>query len=186
MITGNKVRLRPKRLADARNDYNWGRDHELSRLDAVAPLTMSFDQFLPDYTREIRHPSAGRHLFSIETWGGQHIGNCVYYDVDEYHGEAELGILIGERSYWGRGYGTDAVTTLLDYLFRRTKLTRIHLKTLQSNIRAQKCFGKCGFIPCGCRVTGGNRFILMEILRTQWQPGGENGDNRNHYPSATG
>jgi RimJ/RimL family protein N-acetyltransferase len=185
MIIGNKVRLRFKRLADAHNDYNWGRDHELSRLDAVAPLTMSLDQFLIDYTRELHHPSLGRHLFSIETSGGQHIGSCVYYNVNEYHSEAELGILIGNREYWNRGYGTDTITTLLGHIFNQTKLNRIHLKTLQSNVRAQKCFGKCGFIPCGYRVKGGNCFILMEILRTQWQQRDKNRQNVNVPPATS-
>ena len=80
-----------------------------------------------------------RHRFAVETLDGKHIGNCAYYGVNETKGEAELGIMIGDRDCWDKGYGADAVGTLLDYIFRRTNLKRIHLKTLDSNIRAQKC-----------------------------------------------
>ena len=71
--------------------------------------------------------------------------------------------------YWDRGYGTDAVTTLVDYIFRETNFNRIHLKTLDWNTRAQKCFQKCGFTPCGHSFRGKYSFILMEIYRDQWQ-----------------
>ena len=97
-----------------------------------------------------------------------HIGNCTYYGIDRTKGEAELGIMIGNRDYWDKGYGTDAVTTLVDYILRRTKLNRIYLKTLVSNTRAQKCFKKCGFTLYGHLNRDGYNFVLMELHRKQW------------------
>ncbi len=168
MIIGNKVRLRNKRLADARDDYRWQTDPELVRLDAVPLLTIAFAQYLSEYSSELRNPSSGRHQFAVETVEGEHIGNCVYYGIDETKGEAELGIMIGKRDYWDKGYGADTVTTLVDHVFRQTGLRRIYLKTLDSNVRALKCFEKCGFTPCGQMVKDGFSFELMEIRRGQW------------------
>jgi RimJ/RimL family protein N-acetyltransferase len=161
-MAGNKVKLRPKRLHDAINDYQWRRDIELCQLDATQPTTSSFEEYLkltagaPSYSSQSCH-------FAIETLDGKHIGNCSYFDIDETNGEAEIGIMIGDKAYWNRGYGADAIRTALNYVFSQTNLKRIHLKTLDWNIRAQKCFEKCGFVPCGNLNRGEYSFILMEI-----------------------
>jgi RimJ/RimL family protein N-acetyltransferase len=168
MIAGSKVRLREKRLADAPDDYAWQTDPELAELDAAPLLTISFQQYLSEYARELRYPSLTRQRFAVETHDGKHIGNCSYYDINETKGEAELGIMIGDRNYWDNGYGTSTVTTLVNYIFRNTKLNRIYLKTLVSNIRAQKCFAKCGFTPYGHLKRDGYNFVLMELHRKQW------------------
>ena len=168
MISSSKIKLRDKKLVDAPDDYAWQTDPELAQLDAVPPLTTTFTQYLSNYANELRYPSSSRHPFAVETLDGKHIGNCVYYGVDEGKGEAEVGILIGDRDYWDDGYGTDAVTTLVNYVFRRTKLNRLYLKTLNDNYRAQKCFKKCGFTLYGHMDRDGFHFVLMELRRKQW------------------
>jgi len=173
MINGNKIMLRDKKLADAKDDYTWQTDPELAQLDAVPPLATSFPQYLLDYTRELRYSPHIRPLirrrFAIETLDGKHIGNCTYYGINKTKGETELGIMIGNRDYWDKGYGADAVSTLVSYIFREANLRRIYLKTLESNSRAQKCFKKCGFIPYGHLVKDGYNFLLMEIHRKHWE-----------------
>jgi len=169
MIVGGKTKLREKRLADAADDYVWQTDPKLAELDAAPLLIISFQQYLSSYASELRYPSSTRYRFAIETLDGEHIGNCTYYDINESRGEAELGIMIGNRNYWDKGYGVDAVTTLANYIFQRTKLNRIYLKTLVSNTRAQKCFAKCGFTLYGRRNRDSYNFVLMELHRKQWQ-----------------
>ena len=169
MISGSKIVLRKKRLADAPNDYQWQADPELARLDAVSPLTLTLEDYLSAYASELRYSSPTRHSFAVETLDGNHIGNCVYYNINEKKGEAELGIMIGNRDYWDKGYGSDVITTLVNYVFRQTNLSRIYLKTLDSNTRAQKCFRKCNLTPCGRLARDGFSFMLMEIHRKQWQ-----------------
>ena len=168
-MLGIKVRLREKKLTDARNDYRWQTNPELVRLDAMPLLTVSFPRYLLDYAAMLRNPSPKRRTLAIETLKRKHIGNCVYYNMDGEKREAELGIMIGECDYRDRGYGTDAVDTLVDYIFTETGLQRIYLKTLDWNERAQRCFVKSGFIPCGEMVKNGHRFVLMEVRREQRQ-----------------
>lgn len=169
MINGSKIKLRTKRLSDAREDYTWQTDHELARLDAASVSTVTFPQYLADYASELRYPSPLRNRFAIETIEGEHIGNCTYYGIDEAKGEAELGIMIGNRGYWDKGYGADAVATLVNHIFQQTQLNRIYLKTLDSNARAHRCFQKCGFTPCGELKKDGYSFVLMELTRQEWQ-----------------
>ena len=169
MIIGSKIKLRDKRLSDARNDYKWQTNPELVRLDAMPLLTTSFSQYLLDYTMALRYPTQNRYTFAIETFAGKHIGNCVYYNINETKNEAEVGIMIGDGDYRDKDYGTDAVIVLVNHIFRQTNLKRLHLKTLDWNQRAQKCFRKCGFTPYGQRTRDGYNFVLMELHRKQWQ-----------------
>ncbi len=168
MIISSKIVLREKSLADARSDYRWETDPELAQLDATPPVTTTFSRYLADYTDELCNPLLISQRFAIDTLDGKHIGNCSYYNISETKGEAELGIMIGNRDYWDKGYGTDAVTTMVDYIFCQTNLKRIYLKTLESNTRAQKCFQKCGFTPSEQLVKAKLKFTLMEIHRDQW------------------
>ena len=165
MIIGNTVILREKRAADARDDYAWEVDPELSYLDACSPTTMTFSQYLAEYVDELDTFLPTSRRFAIDTLDGKHIGNCSYYNISQSKGTAELGIMIGDRDYWGKGYGTDAVTTLVKYIFRQTDLKRIYLKTLESNIRAQQCFQKCGFTEYDHMVKASFHFMLMELHR---------------------
>lgn len=169
MITSNKVTLREKNLVGVWDDYIWETDPELAQLDAAPVVSITFSQYLSDYIDELESPNPASQRFMVNTPEGKHIGNCSYYNIHQSRGEAELGIMIGDRSYWNKGYGTDIVTTLLNHIFRQTDLSRIYLKTLESNTRAQKCFQKCGFTPYGHFGQDGYRFVLMEIHREQWQ-----------------
>jgi RimJ/RimL family protein N-acetyltransferase len=169
MTTGSKVKLREKKLADVADDYAWFTDAELAELDAAPIPTTTFPEYLAEYTSDLRYPPTIRHQFAIETKEGKHIGNCTYYGIDSDKGEAELGIMIGDRDYWDKGYGADAVSALLEYVFEKTKLNRLYLKTLVNNKRAQNCFAKCGFTPYGHLKKDGYSFILMELNRQEWE-----------------
>ena len=169
MIKGKIVRLRPKTMEDAENDYRWQTDPELSDLDAITPLSLSFADYLIEYRDMLKHSSEFRRQLAVDTSEGQHIGNCVWYNIDRVGREAEVGIMIGERDYWNKGYGTDTMLALVDYIFRHTNFKRVYLKTLEKNLRAHKSFQKVGFIPNGHLQRDGYEFQLMELPRTLWQ-----------------
>lgn len=169
---GTLVRLRRKRIEDAETDYLWRRDPELARFDAASPLRSSFQDFLVTYADDIRYPSPFRRVFAIEDLAGHHIGNVMYYNIDERRGEAELGITIGDKRYWGRGYGSDAVLAFVRYLFAETGMRRIYLNTLDWNVRAQHAFRRAGFAPIGTNRRGFHTFVTMEF-RQEWLAAGD-------------
>ncbi len=168
-LMGKKVELREKRIGDAPNDYSWRKDEDLARLDATRPLNMSYKDFLRYSQEEIDYPNSRSKRFGIDDHKGKHIGNCMYYDIDTRRRETELGIMIGDKEYWSKGYGTDAVDTLLEYIFTKTDMKRVYLHTLDWNARAQKAFGKSGFQQVKQVRRRGLDFILMEILRPTWE-----------------
>lgn len=162
---GRKVVLRRKRLADAADEYAWRTDAELARYDATLPVRASFPEYFRRWAFDLRFTEAGHRSFAIEDDGGNHIGNIMYYNLDKMRREAELGITIGERRYWGQGYGSDALAALASHIFNHTDLQRLYLHTLDWNLRAQRCFQKAGFQVCGTAWRNGQPFIIMEMRR---------------------
>ncbi|MBI4282348.1 MAG: GNAT family N-acetyltransferase [Chloroflexi bacterium] len=169
MIKGKLTILREKRIEDAPTDYQWRIDEELSALDATTPMRMSYASFLRMTEDELRYPATWSKRFAVETHDGKLIGNCMYYDIDTVKGQTELGIMIGDKEYWNRGYGTDVVKTLTGHIFSTTSFGRIYLHTLAWNVRAQKSFQKCGFVPVKNERRSGYDFILMELVRDRWE-----------------
>ena len=169
LIKGQKVILREKNIADAEDDYRWRTDEELAKLDATRPINMSFSNFRSYVEEEIRSPSPRSKRLAIDTIYGKHIGNFMYYDIDLRRGESELGIMIGDRSYWSKGYGSDAIRAVRNHLFSQTTLKRLYLHTLEWNERARKSFTNAGLREVKLVSRGGLKFVLMETLRSEWE-----------------
>lgn len=170
VATGVLVLIREKRLEDAAIDYEWRKDPELAAYDAAQPLTMSFRAYVATVADEIETPATHRRSYSIETLdGGRHIGNLMYYGYEPARAEAELGITIGDRDYWSRGYGSDAVKLMLGFLFGEMGLKRVFLHTLTWNDRAQQAFARAGFSRVREVHRGSYDFVLMEVLSEQYE-----------------
>ena len=169
LIKGQKVILREKNIEDAEDDYRWRTDEELAKLDATRPINMSFSNFRSYVEEEIRSPSPRSKRLAIDTIYGKHIGNFMYYDIDLSRGESELGIMIGDRSYWSKGYGSDAIRAVRNHLFSQTTLKRLYLHTLEWNERARKSFTNAGLREVKLVSRGGLKFVLMETLRSEWE-----------------
>ena len=167
IIEGTKVVLRQKRIEDAFYDYQWRIDPELSKLDATFPLRIRYKEFVRFSLDEIEYPGRRSKRLAIDTKDGVHIGNCMYYDLDERRGQTELGIMIGDRDYWNGGYGTDAVVTLVEHIFKTiSSINKIYLHTLDWNDRARKSFAKAGFVEVREVKRDGQNFVLMEMERS--------------------
>ena len=87
-----------------------------------------------------------RHFeFGVMTKERVLIGNFGVSQFWPVHRTASVGFIIGEPAYWSRGYGTDALLLLVEYLFDWLDLRRIWLGTMSLNMRVQRLMEKCGF-----------------------------------------
>lgn len=168
-IRGCRVILRERAVTDIPDDYAWRTNAELSRLDAATPLSMDFEDFEKYSIQELEFPSTRSRSLAVDTIDGLHIGNVMFYDINLRGGKAELGIMIGNKDYWSRGYGTETVDLLLDHMFSEYPFDLVYLHTLEWNYRAQKSFRKSGFRDMHPVRRGGYDFIRMEILRHEWE-----------------
>jgi RimJ/RimL family protein N-acetyltransferase len=110
------------------------------------------------------------------------IGFLNLYALSGQHGDTWLGIGLGDRSYWGKGYGTDAVRVILRYAFSELNLRRVSLAVFAYNERAVKAYQKAGFQEEGrlrryiARDGQRHDYIVMGVLREEWhRVGGEYG-----------
>jgi len=150
MITGKKVRLRALEKSDLPKICQWLNDEEVMYYHWGHPgNTTSLaeqERWFDDQLERRRQDEKG---YIIETLEGVAIGEIVYEHLSTKDRNAELGIQIGEKDYWEKGYGTDAVMTLLNYLFNELQLHKVYLWTQSYNTRAQRCYEKCGFVREG-------------------------------------
>lgn len=142
MIVGTKVRLRAIEREDLPTFVRWFNDHEVTHyLQMTGPLSLAqeerwFESQLEDEKSMV---------LAIETLDGVHIGNLGLHRIDSRNRHAQLGIVIGEKEYWDKGCGTDAVRTALRYAFDELNLNRVYLRVYEYNKRAIRCYEKCGF-----------------------------------------
>jgi len=170
MLEGNLVRLRAPEIGDAERGYHWINDPEVARfLDVRYPISMVTERQL--YEERYIRPQPDAVYFAIETKDGVHIGTVSLRRIDREDGTAEMGIVIGEKDSWDKGYGTNAVATLLDFAFNQMNLHRVWLTIWEFNKRAIACFKKCGFKEEGVlrqHHYGDGRYwdaIMMGVLR---------------------
>lgn len=162
---GHRTVVRRKRLADASDEYRWRSDAELAEFDASRPVQSAFENYERNWSFDYRFTDMAGRSFAVENESGRHIGNIMYYNIDQARAEAEIGISIGEREYWSQGYGSDALTALTRALFRTTPLRRFYLHTLDWNERAQRAFRRAGFDVSGTSWRDGHTFLVMELRR---------------------
>ena len=154
--------------------YRWSRDEEVLRWSGGSPTPLTFEEFKERFKRERLRPDPRREIFAIFTPEGELIGRVGCFAIDRKEGQAELGIVIGEKDYWGQGYGSDAVITFLQHIFETEGLQRVYLFTFTHNLRAQRCFAKCGFKRMGVvrRFSvelGEHEGVEMEIRREEFE-----------------
>lgn len=109
------------------------------------PSGRSFSQFR-ETVRERDWPSDGRRIsYAIYTHDNQLVGMVSCYNIDRKHRTGEIGIYLGERDLWGKGYGTDAMITFLRHLFDDLHFDSVYLHTYETNTRAQRSYLRAGF-----------------------------------------
>ena len=141
-IQGKKLCLRGIERSDIPAFVRWFNDPEVrSYLQMYMPMSTAQEELW--FEAQLKDPD--RHLFGIETLEGKLIGNLGIEDIDRKNRSATLGIVIGEKEYWGQGYGTEAITTLLRFIFTEMNLHRVSLAVYEYNRRAIRCYEKCGF-----------------------------------------
>ncbi len=113
-------------------------------------------------------------MFAIRTLDDTLIGQMGMW-IEAPHYDAYLWILIGDRAYWGKGYGTDAMRVFMRYAFEEMNLHRITLRVFGFNQRAIRSYEKCGFVHEGRSRSSLNKMgqrwdeIWMGITREEWE-----------------
>jgi RimJ/RimL family protein N-acetyltransferase len=165
----------PEELAKAY--ANWTRDSELQRLlDSGASALHSAKAGVDFFEKMVKDDSPEHHFFSIRTLEDNRLLGDINLDVINNWGSRDsfVGLGIGDRNDWGKGYGTDAMKIILRFAFTELNLRRVTLTVFEYNPRAIRSYEKTGFRHegrlRGALVRDGKRWdmLYMGILRDDW------------------
>lgn len=155
---------------------DWNRDSEYKRLlDTEAPHLHSPKSIKEWLEKEMEGMGNTMHWFTIRTIAQDQLLGDITLDVINWnHRDAYVGLGIGPRDFWGKGYGTEAMNLILQYGFSELNLHRITLTVFEYNPRAIRSYEKSGFRHEGSLreaiLREGKRWDIhyMGILREEW------------------
>ena len=160
----------------AKSEVQWQRDSEFVRLADNQPLKVISQKQLQKRSEERieKRPQPERYLFSVRTLAEDKLIGFLSLWVNLVHSEAWVGLGIGERDFWSKGYGTDMMKLCLRYAFLELGIQRVSLGLHAYNTRALRSYEKSGF-----RLEGRTRqdvfregqhtdTLWMGILRDEW------------------
>ncbi|MFN0070668.1 MAG: GNAT family N-acetyltransferase [Chloroflexota bacterium] len=173
-ITGSLAALGPMHRELLPLYSRWMNDFEVTRTLAVGWLAMTMEREVEWYEHASR--ASNQVTFTIYALPElRPIGNAGLTEIDDRHGTAEFGILIGEKDYWGRGIGTEVTRLVLDYAFHGLGLNNVMLRVYATNEAGIRAYSRAGFRTIGrrreSRRWGAARVdtILMDCLATEFQ-----------------
>jgi diamine N-acetyltransferase len=174
---GEKIRLRAIEREDLPRYAAWMSDAAVSEnLSAQLPMGLVHEERW--YEENLKRPLEEQAL-ALDAKKGrgkwEHIGGAGYHMVDKRNRMAECGLFIGLRRNWDKGYGRDALRTLLGYGFETLNFNRVQLRVMEFNARAIHLYESIGFVREGslreAHFYKGRYWDLhlYSILRREWE-----------------
>jgi RimJ/RimL family protein N-acetyltransferase len=169
-IIGKKCYLSPIDINDAEKYSEWLNDLELT-------INLSFYSRISnkDDGKSLLERLSKEHNYSIiDLETNEMIGNCGFGNIDNLNQSADIAIVIGNKLFWNKGYGSEALTLLLDYGFKALNLHNVQLEVYSFNKRAIKSYEKVGFKIIGNKresLKRGNEYydiLYMDILEKEF------------------
>lgn len=174
-LIGERIYLSPINPDDSPKYCEWLNDLEISKNLLIASKVFG-EKFEKEILEKMSKGSKTDQVMAIiDNEKDLLIGNCGLHDIDHHQQTAEFGILIGNKEYHNKGYGTEAAKLILDFGFNILNLHNIYLKAFSYNKRAIRSYEKCGFKTIGLRreasLINGQYHdeVLMDLLASEFK-----------------
>ena len=178
-LHGERIRLRAAEREDITAFLRWVNDVDVTEnLFLVSPMSRFEEEQW--YDAMMKKPTS-EHVLVIEIKDQspnddyRPIGTCQFHNLDWRNRSAEIGIMIGEKTFWNRGYGTETMRLLLKHGFDTLNFHRIWLQVYDKNKRGIRAYEKAGFRQEGkyrqAHYQNGQYFDvhLMSVLKDEWE-----------------
>jgi RimJ/RimL family protein N-acetyltransferase len=151
IITGQNIYLRLVEPTDATNKYlSWLKDKEVNQF-----LETRFQKWtvqkIKNYIKTINKNPGNIFLAIIKKDNQKHIGNVKIGPIDKNHKSAEISLIIGDKSCWGKGFGSETINLICNFAFCKLRLHKLTSGAYANNPGSIKAFLKCGFAIEGVR-----------------------------------
>lgn len=135
-------------MDDAPRFVKWFNDPGFNRFMLLRKVSLKEER---EWIKNLSKKKKTDLVFAIETKDKIHIGSIGLHQINHQSHNATLGIMIGNKLFWNRGYGTDAAKIMIDFGFKKLKLHRIGLNVYEYNLRAIKVYKRLGFVKEGVK-----------------------------------
>lgn len=172
-IVGDKIYLRPLEMEDIDSFVLWLNDEEVRQyLSMTSPLNKIREK---EWVENLYKDDRNTVLGIVVKENDQLIGNIGMHRISIPHRQAGMGIFIGDKTCWSKGYGTEALKLIVGYGFDQLNLHRLHLTVFSFNARAIRTYEKVGFKREGVfrehlyRNGKYHDVYYMAILENEWR-----------------
>lgn len=150
-IEGKNLYLREVRESDVNERYYaWMNDQDITQYleNRFYPNSL---QKISEFVKSKDGDPNNVFLAIINKHDDEHIGNVKLGPINWIHRTAEIGILLGEKKYWGKGFASETLRLLADYAFNKLNLRKVTAGCYGNNKGSEKAFLKAGFTIEGVR-----------------------------------
>lgn len=177
MLYGKRIRLRRNERSDLPKFVKWLNDPDVRRfLSMSMPISQASEEQW--FENMLKRPSEEQSLgIEIKYKGDWRlIGNCGLFDLNWRTRSAEVGLFIGDKTCWNKGYGTEVMRLLLRHGFGTLNLNRIFLHVDAENMGGIRAYEKVGFVheaqlrEANFREGKYCDDLVMSVLRSGWSP----------------
>ena len=149
MIKGKQILLKKLSVEDVTADYlNWMNNYEVVKYTESRHTKHTIES-LQNFIHQVDNDS--NYCFAIiEIASNKHIGNIKIGNIHPLYKYADIGLIIGDQNFYGKGIATEALQLCVDFAFKQLKLHRLYAGIYDVNIGSIKAFEKAGFVKEGC------------------------------------
>jgi RimJ/RimL family protein N-acetyltransferase len=145
-LESERLAFRELNASDANERYySWLNDPEINQFLENRFFPSSIES-IREYILSMNASKANLFCAILLKDGNRHIGNIKLGPINWIHRYAEIGLLLGEKDCWGKGYATEAIKSIVDFGFAQLNLHKITAGCYETNIGSSKAFQKAGFM----------------------------------------
>jgi len=156
VAVGNTVSLRYLNPSDATSEYvSWLNDPEINQF-TESRFFVHTKESVEDFISKTSNDS--NHAFAIiDNESGLHIGNIKIGNINSKYQYADIGLIIGNKKFWGKGIASEAIKLCVGFAFSELKLHRLWAGIYALNIGSVKAFERAGFV---CEGTERKKYLF--------------------------
>jgi ribosomal-protein-alanine N-acetyltransferase len=148
MIKGEKIYLTELDRRNAETIRAWLNDPEVHRWLLVGHVPITWEEEEQYFDRQAHAVDSFNFEIHVAS-DGRYIGNIGLKDVDLRHRHGEVGIVIGDKTAWGQGFGSDAILTCVGFAFSTLGLHKVSIRCHEEHARGLELYLRLGFIESG-------------------------------------
>lgn len=143
-LEGRKVYLRQYKELDIKYWYRWFNDADVTKHMDQGRFPNTYSK-QSEYLKKMLASSGDLQLAIVYKNGNRLVGTVGLHSIDYINRNADISIIIGDKKYWGKKIGKEAVYLLVRHAFNSLNLHKLTAGMVENNKASYKLFASLGF-----------------------------------------